>query len=191
MSALEGLRARLDQFRMDADADLAALLQKELAGAIARYEQHKRRAGALDFLDLLLKARDLMVSSTRLRQEFQARFTHVFVDEFQDTDPLQAEILLQSLAEAANIEEQVGPMVAAWQAGDERGLEEALEEDFGDYPELAETLIYERNARWADQVDEMLEGDEDVLLVVGAMHLVGKRGLPALLRARGHRVDRL
>ena len=104
---------------------------------------------------------------------------------------LQAEILLQSLAEAANIEEQVGPMVAAWQAGDERGLEEALEEDFGDYPELAETLIYERNARWADQVDEMLEGDEDVLLVVGAMHLVGKRGLPALLRARGHRVDRL
>ena len=94
VSALEGLRARLDQFRMDADADLAALLQKELAGAIARYEQHKRRAGALDFLDLLLKARDLMVSSTRLRQEFQARFTHVFVDEFQDTDPLQAEILL-------------------------------------------------------------------------------------------------
>ncbi|HEY7500189.1 MAG TPA: UvrD-helicase domain-containing protein [Vicinamibacterales bacterium] len=94
VAALDDLRARLDQFRMDADADLAALLQDELADAIARYEQLKRRSGALDFLDLLLKARGLMTSSADLRREFQERFTHVFVDEFQDTDPLQAEILL-------------------------------------------------------------------------------------------------
>jgi ATP-dependent exoDNAse (exonuclease V) beta subunit len=94
LSALEGLRANLDRFRMDADADLAALLQGELHAAIDRYEQLKRRAGALDFLDLLLKARDLMTCSADLRRGFQERFTHVFVDEFQDTDPLQAEILL-------------------------------------------------------------------------------------------------
>ena len=94
IAALDALRAHLDQFRMDADADLAALLQDELSEAIARYEQLKRRSGALDFLDLLLKARDLMTTSAELRREFQERFTHVFVDEFQDTDPLQAEILL-------------------------------------------------------------------------------------------------
>jgi ATP-dependent helicase/nuclease subunit A len=91
---LDELRTGLEQFRMDADADLAALLQAELGDAIARYEQLKRRTGALDFLDLLLKARNLMTSSASLRREFQLRFTHVFVDEFQDTDPLQAEILL-------------------------------------------------------------------------------------------------
>ncbi len=104
---------------------------------------------------------------------------------------LQSEILMQALTEAANIDEQVGPMVSAWQDGDEDGLEDSLEEDFGDYPELAETLIYRRNERWAGQVEEMLDGDEDVLLVVGAMHLVGDRGLPALLKARGLRVERL
>jgi ATP-dependent helicase/nuclease subunit A len=93
-TALESLRAHLDQFRMDADADLAALLQRELGDALTRYERLKRRGGALDFLDLLLKARDLMSGSTELRRSFQERFTHVFVDEFQDTDPLQAEILL-------------------------------------------------------------------------------------------------
>ncbi len=103
---------------------------------------------------------------------------------------LQAEVLLQAITEAADIEEQIGPMVSAWQAGDEAGLEDSLEEDFGDYPELAETLIFRRNERWAGQVEEMLEGDEDVLLVVGAMHLVGERGLPALLRARGVTVER-
>lgn len=109
-----------------------------------------------------------------------------------DTLPagLQAEILLQAIDEAAEIERLIKPLVAAWQDGDERGLERSLEEDFGEYPELAERLIYRRNERWASQVEEMLDGDEDVLLVVGAMHLVGERGLPALLAERGFSVER-
>ena len=92
--ALETFRAHLDGFRLDADADLAALLQHELAGAVRRYEELKARSGALDFLDLLLKARDLVKDNESVRRGFQSRFTHIFVDEFQDTDPLQAEILL-------------------------------------------------------------------------------------------------
>jgi ATP-dependent helicase/nuclease subunit A len=88
------LKARLDQFRMGADADLAARLQRDLRGAIDRYDELKARAGALDFLDLLLGARDLVRDNAAVRQGFQARFKHIFVDEFQDTDPLQAEILL-------------------------------------------------------------------------------------------------
>jgi ATP-dependent exoDNAse (exonuclease V) beta subunit len=98
IEALDRLRAHLDQFRLDADADLAALLQRELAGAIARYEELKARAGALDFLDLLLKARDLLKGDDTVRRGFQSRFTHIFVDEFQDTDPLQAEILVMLAA---------------------------------------------------------------------------------------------
>jgi uncharacterized protein YbaP (TraB family) len=104
---------------------------------------------------------------------------------------LQKEILMQSIDEAAGIESKVGPMVAAWRDGDERGLERSVEDDFDDYPELADVLIFERNARWAGQVAKMLEGDENVLLVVGAMHLVGDRGLPSLLEKRGYRVERL
>ncbi|MEN3338411.1 MAG: CRISPR-associated exonuclease Cas4, partial [Acidobacteriota bacterium] len=94
IEALDALRAQLDGFRLDADADLAAGLQQELQGAIVHYEELKGRAGALDFLDLLLKARALVTGNEAVRRGFQARFTHLFVDEFQDTDPLQAEILL-------------------------------------------------------------------------------------------------
>ena len=94
LNAVDELRSRLDQFRMDADADLAALLQSELRGATARYETLKSAAGALDFLDLLVRARDLVRGNPLVRRGFQERFTHIFVDEFQDTDPLQAEILL-------------------------------------------------------------------------------------------------
>ncbi len=60
----------------------------------AAYEEMKARAGCLDFLDLLLRARDLVRDDRAVREELRARFTHVLVDEFQDTDPLQAELLL-------------------------------------------------------------------------------------------------
>ncbi|HKY00864.1 MAG TPA: TraB/GumN family protein [Steroidobacteraceae bacterium] len=103
---------------------------------------------------------------------------------------LQNEILLQALEEADDIEALIGPMLDAWRRGDEAGLEKSLEEDFEGYPELAEALIYRRNARWAEQVSDMLAGDDDVLVVVGAMHLVGERGLPALLEKRGYEVER-
>ena len=93
-AAYESLTSELDAFQRAADGDLAALLREELRDVVAGYETLKRSAGALDFVDLLLRARDLLVAHPQVRRAFQTRFTHLFVDEFQDTDPLQAEILL-------------------------------------------------------------------------------------------------
>ena len=93
-AAHQALVERLDAFRANADADLAALLREELRGAIDGYRTLKQRQGALDFLDLLLRARDLVRDCDDARRDFQQRFACLFVDEFQDTDPLQAEILL-------------------------------------------------------------------------------------------------
>jgi len=103
---------------------------------------------------------------------------------------LQSEILVQALEDAADVESLVEPMLAAWRAGDEAGLLKSLEEDFEGYPQLADALIYDRNARWADHVSEILDDGDHVLVVVGALHLVGERGLPALLSRRGYRVER-
>jgi ATP-dependent exoDNAse (exonuclease V) beta subunit len=83
----------LVRFRVDADADLAALLHAELRSCILSYEQRKARAGVLDFLDLLIRARDLVRDVPEVRHEFQRRFRFILVDEFQDTDPLQADLL--------------------------------------------------------------------------------------------------
>jgi len=88
------LLAAIDAFVRDAGADLAALLQTELGETVVQYQLLKERTGKLDFLDLLIRARDLLVQSPTVRQHFQERFTHLFVDEFQDTDPLQAEIIV-------------------------------------------------------------------------------------------------
>jgi ATP-dependent helicase/nuclease subunit A len=89
----ELLRA-LEDFARDADAELAALVQPALLQTVDRYEELKTRAAALDFVDLLLRARDLVRDRAEVRANLQTRLSHVFVDEFQDTDPLQAEIVL-------------------------------------------------------------------------------------------------
>jgi hypothetical protein len=58
------------------------------------YEDMKSRSGKLDFVDLLTRTRDLIKENAAVRELLQTRFTHIFVDEFQDTDPVQAEILI-------------------------------------------------------------------------------------------------
>jgi ATP-dependent exoDNAse (exonuclease V) beta subunit len=97
------LQSELARFEVDANADLAVLLCGELRECLRRYETDKANAGALDFLDLLLKARNLVKTNEEVRRSFQQRFKRIFVDEFQDTDPLQAEILLLLAADDPSI----------------------------------------------------------------------------------------
>ena len=94
LSARDELVLALEDFQVRADADLAAVLQQELLACVVEYERLKAKEGALDFLDLLLRARNLIVDDELVRRHFQSRFKRLFVDEFQDTDPLQAELLL-------------------------------------------------------------------------------------------------
>ena len=69
-------------------ADLIAQMQPVLH----RFRDHKRSAALLDFDDLIFAARDLLRDHDDVRRALAARFAHVLVDEFQDTDPLQTEI---------------------------------------------------------------------------------------------------
>jgi ATP-dependent helicase/nuclease subunit A len=69
------------------------LLRELLALYGEHYEQLKRARSGLDFEDLELIARDLLKGQEGLREQYAGRFSHVLVDEFQDTNPLQNEIL--------------------------------------------------------------------------------------------------
>src|SRR5262245_33274640 len=64
-----------------------------LADAREKYRQWRRREGKLNFQDLLLCARDLLRDHPDGRLALFERYTPILVDEFQDTDPIQAEIL--------------------------------------------------------------------------------------------------
>jgi ATP-dependent exoDNAse (exonuclease V) beta subunit len=85
---------QLETFKERADADLASVLHTEMRDLIDAYEELKNAAGKLDFVDLLLKTRNLIRDNAAVRSFLRSRFSRIFVDEFQDTDPLQAEILM-------------------------------------------------------------------------------------------------
>jgi ATP-dependent helicase/nuclease subunit A len=64
-----------------------------LRPAVESWAMARRRAGTLTFQDLLMCTRDLLRDHPDVRRSFQRRFSHLLVDEFQDTDPIQAEIV--------------------------------------------------------------------------------------------------
>jgi len=64
-----------------------------LGGYLRAYEDKKRERSSLDFTDLLLRTRDLLRHNLEVRRYFHSRFDYLLVDEFQDTDPLQAEVV--------------------------------------------------------------------------------------------------
>ncbi|MFL5912235.1 MAG: UvrD-helicase domain-containing protein [Gaiellaceae bacterium] len=69
------------------------LLAKLLERYCRRHAELKEARSALDFEDLELTARDLLRSSAGIREHYRRRFEHVMVDEYQDTNPLQNELL--------------------------------------------------------------------------------------------------
>jgi ATP-dependent helicase/nuclease subunit A len=90
--AWDALYSKLRDFGRDVDADLASYLRDELWQVVLAYDAEKARRGCVDFTDLLLHAGKLLQHQIA-RADLQSRYDRIFVDEFQDTDPLQAEIL--------------------------------------------------------------------------------------------------
>ncbi len=77
---------------------LTALVEEIRTSFFAEIDAAKLRDGLLDFDDLLLRARDLLRRSRAAREHFHAKYRTLVVDEFQDTDPVQAEIVMRLAA---------------------------------------------------------------------------------------------
>lgn len=64
-----------------------------LGSLFSRYQSELRTLNAMDFDDLLLKARELLRDHPEAREDLRARYRHILVDEFQDTNKLQLELV--------------------------------------------------------------------------------------------------
>jgi len=88
--------------------------------------------------------------------------------------------------------EASGSLEKAWLAGDLARLGPDLAGDMkARNPALYEALLKRRNLAWADQLSAEMTRPGVELVNVGALHMVGPDGLPALLAARGFRVERI
>ena len=77
--------------------------EQAVARAYWSYEQELDAASALDFDDLLLRAVVLLRESDGVREHYQTRFRHLFVDEYQDTNHAQYELVKLLAAQHGNV----------------------------------------------------------------------------------------
>jgi ATP-dependent helicase/nuclease subunit A len=151
-------RAALQDYA-DACADARAvpvvgLLDALLQAFGRRYGEAKAAASALDFADLELRANRLLREHDALRARYAERFEHVLVDEFQDTNPLQLELLeriagdrlftvgdeLQSIYGFRHADVRVFRTRRAALAGEDRTA--TLAANFRSHPALIEALNF-------------------------------------------------
>jgi uncharacterized protein len=84
-----------------------------------------------------------------------------------------------------------GRLARIWRTGDDAALEAETTRGMLADPELYEALLAGRNRAWVQQLLPMLGAPPRPLIAVGAAHLAGPDGLPAMLEARGYTVTRV
>jgi uncharacterized protein YbaP (TraB family) len=104
---------------------------------------------------------------------------------------VQRQMLDLTLEEVQEMPQMLDELEDAWRAGDLQRLEALLLEGYRQMPELYTALLVERNRRWVSQIRAWPTTSPPRLVLVGALHLVGEQGLPALLQRAGYTVERL
>jgi hypothetical protein len=104
---------------------------------------------------------------------------------------VQRQMLDLTLEEVQEMPQMLDELDDAWRAGDLQRLEALLLEGYRQMPELYTALLVERNRRWVSQIRAWPTTSPPRLVLVGALHLVGEQGLPALLQRAGYTVERL
>ena len=103
----------------------------------------------------------------------------------------QIRMLDQTVDELKDIKSEMREVTVAWRHGDAARLAALLASEYNAFPSLYKPLVSDRNKRWLPQVEELLKANDNSLVVVGALHLVGQGGLLELLRKKGYAITQL
>lgn len=100
-AVLARLNEALTQVVAVATREVLARLLTLLAAEVQAAAEDRRAAGRLEFHDLLVLCRRLLRTSPDARRQLRARYTHLLLDEFQDTDPIQVDLAVLIAATAS------------------------------------------------------------------------------------------
>jgi len=111
------------------------------------------------------------------------------LDNLPTADQMKfVDVTLEEMHEMAGATDE---LVAAWRTGNSTRLASLLGEEYNTAPGLYTTLVADRNRRWMPQIERMLTGDKNYMIIVGTLHLVGRGGLLELTKARGYQAKQL
>ena len=104
----------------------------------------------------------------------------------------QEAFLLYTLQQVKTVKTEMGKMVRAWKSGNHRAMSRLLTKQLKRTPKLRaiyKTLVTERNLTMTRKIDKLFRSEKGpCFVIVGAAHLVGPRGIIALLKKKGHRL---
>ncbi len=94
-----------NELKTPADFEASATYpqQQAIAKVYARYESLRKKAGALDFDDLLIETVRLLRDHPEVRERWRQHFKHVFIDEYQDTNAAQYAIVKYLVNDEQNV----------------------------------------------------------------------------------------
>jgi len=112
---------------------------------------------------------------------------------FFDALPREAQIayLNATVEQLPDVEKQFDMLMTNWKTGDSMALATLMNESIADTPELAQALLYDRNARWSEWISKRMGQPGAVFMAVGAGHLAGEKSVIDLLKGRKMKVQRL
>jgi uncharacterized protein YbaP (TraB family) len=99
--------------------------------------------------------------------------------------------LLFTIASLPEYKTALTELVEAWRNGQVDVLDQFLNQDERNDPEMFYRMFAKRNARWLPQIERLTHENFNCLVIVGAGHLVGHHGLIETLRQRGYRIEQL
>jgi uncharacterized protein len=107
------------------------------------------------------------------------------------SDKAQLDFLVSELDDADSAVGEFKQLLAAWYAGDVEKIDLINNAELRDkHPELFQTLLVKRNENFTEQIQDLLKGDGVSFVAIGAGHLAGKEGVPAMLEKQGYKVTR-
>ena len=101
----------------------------------------------------------------------------------------QEDFLLQSLQELKLLASKAAELTRAWRNGDAEALDAFIQTSFEGFPGLYDRFFTQRNRSWVPLIEDLIRDGKNVLVVVGAGHLVGDQGLVRMLEDRGYRLE--
>ncbi|MCP4151518.1 MAG: TraB/GumN family protein [bacterium] len=121
-----------------------------------------------------------------------AEFQFNLLDSFSKKE--NEKFLLSAIVESGDVKKEFNNLIAAWQCGDTTTMESLLVKSFSQYPELLSfknKLLDERNERMVDKLMDCFKTGKNFLVIVGAAHMVGEKGLIQLLKKKGYSLKQL
>jgi uncharacterized protein YbaP (TraB family) len=136
---------------------------------------------------------DSILMAQAAKADKQMRYLEIIAEQFALLAPDDHELELQEfeagLKDLRDVGTELGPLVQAWSTGNQAELDKLINGDLDEFPEARRQLLDDRNKRWAPKIEAMMKEKHVFFITVGAGHLTGPVGVPALLRKAGYKVE--